>query len=81
MLRTNEKQRIADITGKTKAIAINLHKYHEEGEAVPHIRQALIWLHQIFQEQSQTFTPEQAQIIAAYHRIAVATYKIFKTTQ
>ena len=79
-MHPTNQNKVEAITSYVKATAIDLPKLHEQGSAARKSREVLIQLTDLYQEHSENFSSDQQKIVAAYHRIAIALYKLYKNT-
>jgi hypothetical protein len=66
------------LTSQSNVVAANISKDKPKAQVQPQIRQALIGLHQLHQQVVNELTPEQAQLLAAYHRLSISMYSYMK---
>jgi hypothetical protein len=73
-----DQNKVEAITSYVKSTAIDLPKLHEQGSAARKPREALVQLTDLYQQHSENFSSDQQKIVAAYHRMAIALYKLYK---
>ncbi len=77
-MHPTDQNKVEAITSYVKATAIDLPKLHEQGSAARKSREVLVQLTDLYQLHSENFSSDQQKIVAAYHRIAIALYKLYK---
>ena len=77
-MHPTDQNKVEAITSYVKSTAIDLPKLHEQGSAARKSREVLVQLTDLYQLHSESFSSDQQKIVAAYHRIAIALYKLYK---
>lgn len=78
-MRSERQQRFDHLTKRSNEVAARITPEQPKSHVQPQIRQALIGLHLLHQQVVNDLQPEQAQLLAAYHRLTVSMYSYIKT--
>jgi hypothetical protein len=77
-MNKDQRKVFEQLTNQSNVVAANISKDKPKAQVQPQIRLALIGLHQLHQEVVNELTPEQAQLLAAYHRLIISMYSYMK---
>ena len=76
-MHPNNKINVKDVTERCNSISQSLKTCPDKLTALPRIKQALIELSRLMVKPDLT-QEEQNKLTAAYHRLAVSTYRVLK---
>ena len=77
-MNSETQLRFTRLTNQSNAVAARITKDSPKSQVQPQVRQALIGLHQLYQQLVNELSDEQALLLAAYHRLTISMYTYIK---